>query len=395
MSIRDDNYLGQGMRYVRRAHEPSVPFVPYGLLPLVGLLALLLWGLTSFAQNIQNQTETAARTALTQNNIDWATATASGQDITLTGTPPSQDAMRVAERVVRGARAEGSGCNSPPCVALRRAFGPISAAATPAVTPTPEPTTPAATPITGPYPEFEFNLANGTLSLQGDMPNELSRTTVVDTARAAVDNSRIFNVENNLNVTNTPTADGFLNVALRGVNTVSRCDRGRASFLGDYFSLRCELPDTRAASVQALASSPLPIGALGAIDILPNEAVASCEASMRTLLTTAKVRFDTGSARIDDRSSDLLDSIAAAARECPGRLRIEGHTDNTGSAFKNDELSGQRAEAVRAALVRRGLPVDRLVTEGYGSSQPAASNATAQGRAQNRRIEIRVVRLSE
>lgn len=68
-----------------------------------------------------------------------------------------------------------------------------------------------------------------------------------------------------------------------------------------------------------------------------------------------------------------------------------GHTDSMGSEAHNQRLSLRRAEAVNAYLVNQGVPVDRIRTEGRGESQPMASNDTAQGRSQNRRVEITVV----
>ena len=80
------------------------------------------------------------------------------------------------------------------------------------------------------------------------------------------------------------------------------------------------------------------------------------------------------------------------ARGCPGvAIRIEGHTDSVGAAERNLLLSRARAEAVRAALIVRGVANERLRAEGLGQAQPRGDNATAQGRAENRRIEFKAV----
>ena len=70
------------------------------------------------------------------------------------------------------------------------------------------------------------------------------------------------------------------------------------------------------------------------------------------------------------------------------RLSIDGHTDSTGTAERNRELSRQRAEAVQAALVAKGIAADRLQAQGFGPDQPLADNATEDGRAKNRRVEL-------
>lgn len=71
------------------------------------------------------------------------------------------------------------------------------------------------------------------------------------------------------------------------------------------------------------------------------------------------------------------------------RLRIEGHTDDTGAVDTSQHLSQQRAEAVKTALVERhGIAPDRLTAVGIGPVRPVASNDSAEGRRQNRRIEL-------
>lgn len=81
----------------------------------------------------------------------------------------------------------------------------------------------------------------------------------------------------------------------------------------------------------------------------------------------------------------VVDFVQAAS---PARVLIEGHTDNRGSANLNQALSQQRAEAVRAALIEEGVDGARLVAVGRGMQQPVADNATAEGRARNRRVEL-------
>jgi outer membrane protein OmpA-like peptidoglycan-associated protein len=99
------------------------------------------------------------------------------------------------------------------------------------------------------------------------------------------------------------------------------------------------------------------------------------------------VSFDTGRADIKPEMRPVLDELA---RNFDGSMRVTiiGHTDSTGSDAMNDELSRQRAEAVRSYLSRRGVPADKVVVEARGEHEPIASNDTESGRAQNRRVEI-------
>ncbi len=102
------------------------------------------------------------------------------------------------------------------------------------------------------------------------------------------------------------------------------------------------------------------------------------------------VNFATGSADITDEFARVLDGAAQLISEHPEiqLLEIQGHTDNTGSDAINNPLSQARADAVRNYLISRGVDPTRLTAKGYGSSRAVTSNATEQGRYQNRRIDI-------
>ncbi len=101
------------------------------------------------------------------------------------------------------------------------------------------------------------------------------------------------------------------------------------------------------------------------------------------------LRFDVDKATIQPASKKLLDDIATALENFPDwNLRIVGHTDSTGDPAPNVSLSLDRATAIKAALVERGVGPQRLVTAGLGENAPVASNATPDGRALNRRVEL-------
>uniref|UniRef100_UPI0025F12F36 OmpA family protein n=1 Tax=uncultured Thiohalocapsa sp. TaxID=768990 RepID=UPI0025F12F36 len=102
-----------------------------------------------------------------------------------------------------------------------------------------------------------------------------------------------------------------------------------------------------------------------------------------------RLRFASGSAALPAGELAALDRTADLLAERPElTARIEGHTDSIGSRAINQSLSQQRAEAVMRALVARGVDPSRLTAEGAGPDRPIASNATATGRSQNRRVEI-------
>lgn len=145
----------------------------------------------------------------------------------------------------------------------------------------------------------------------------------------------------------------------------------------------------------AVAAVPTPLAAVAAPhpgEITPPITTRQgCEHSLASTLAGEQIEFATGSAKIDARSGALLDTLAQEVKSCPGKIRIEGHTDTVGRGRINRHLSEARAAAVRTALVARGVPGGRLSAQGYGARRPIADNTTEEGRARNRRIEFHAV----
>ncbi len=99
--------------------------------------------------------------------------------------------------------------------------------------------------------------------------------------------------------------------------------------------------------------------------------------------------FDTGKATLKAGAKKTLKNIAGQLKSEPTLvMTVEGHTDNAGSATKNLKLSEQRAKAVREYLLTAGIAGDHLTAVGRGEEEPVASNKTANGRQQNRRVEL-------
>lgn len=100
------------------------------------------------------------------------------------------------------------------------------------------------------------------------------------------------------------------------------------------------------------------------------------------------LEFDLGKATIRSKSYATLNRVAALLVEKNFSLKLAGHTDITGSRELNMRLSKERAESVKAYLVSQGANASRIEATGYGPDQPIATNKTAAGRQQNRRVEF-------
>jgi OmpA-OmpF porin, OOP family len=127
-------------------------------------------------------------------------------------------------------------------------------------------------------------------------------------------------------------------------------------------------------------------------DLLEGKAIETKYADEITAEVSSKsysIEFETGSANIRPSSYRLLNEIFESAVVAEGlKLGVYGHTDNAGSDAINQPLSEQRANSVRAYLLKKGLSEDRVEAKGFGSAKPVADNKTDLGKSKNRRVEI-------
>ena len=107
------------------------------------------------------------------------------------------------------------------------------------------------------------------------------------------------------------------------------------------------------------------------------------------VLTLGDVLFDTGKAELKPGAARKLDQLAQFLNDHPDRrVEIDGFTDSVGSDSYNEELSQNRADSVRSALLARGIDGTRITTQGFGKSYPVATNTDSSGRQLNRRVEV-------
>jgi OmpA-OmpF porin, OOP family len=150
------------------------------------------------------------------------------------------------------------------------------------------------------------------------------------------------------------------------------------------------------------AADPAPAPAPAAATPAPTTPTPAADPNAKPVLKKDKLEipgqivFESGSAVLKPESDAALNQLKQYLDETPRvtKLRIEGHTDNVGSAPANETLSGQRALAIKAALIAKGINKDRLLAVGFGQSKPIADNTTEEGKAKNRRTEFHVAELS-
>jgi outer membrane protein OmpA-like peptidoglycan-associated protein len=253
-------------RFVR-ARPPAASFVPGGLLPLLGLLLLLIYGVSCFARgSVQGVVRDQVLAAFAGQDLDWATVEVSGQNVVVGGTPPA----------------------------------------------------------------------------------------TADGARALLAAER------------------------------TQC----ATWLG---ARNCTIDVAEAFTAPAATAPPTPAPA--PVPLPPpveSSEVDSCDQDFADILAGSSLEFETGRAALQPSAGPILAEVAAVAARCPGALRVEGHADDRGADELNLELSQARAEAVVEALAAAGVSRSRMAAQGFGETRPVAANDTADGRARNRRIEIRM-----
>jgi len=146
-----------------------------------------------------------------------------------------------------------------------------------------------------------------------------------------------------------------------------------------------------AALTVSVAALVAPVWAQTAEDLAKEYKRESMEQALQTKqhYDLYGITFGVDSSRIEPGTEPLLDDIATALKNFPDwRLRIVGHTDASGNADANLLLSRERADAIMAGLVKRGVDPERLSTAGLGQERPVASNETVEGKALNRRVEL-------
>ena len=127
-------------------------------------------------------------------------------------------------------------------------------------------------------------------------------------------------------------------------------------------------------------------------DGCPDAAPKGVRVTDTEIVIEEKIYFETAKAIILPKSYSILNSVAQAMKDYDRiSVEVQGHTDSDGSASYNRKLSDQRANSVRQYLIDAGISEERLQAKGYGEDKPIDTNATAEGKERNRRVEFKIV----
>lgn len=158
------------------------------------------------------------------------------------------------------------------------------------------------------------------------------------------------------------------------------------------FDYQDRCPGTPAGVVVDSSGCPLDSDADGVYDYLDQcrGTPRGAKVDERGCWVIRGIQFEVGRSEVKPSSYPMLDEIVEVLEKNPSlRVEIEGHTDSTGTAAFNQRLSEQRAEAVLEYLASKGISRVQLSAKGYGLTRPIASNNTPEGRAKNRRVELK------
>ncbi len=255
-------------------------------------------------------------------------------------------------------------------------------------------------------PSVELSLADGTAVVSGSVSSQLEIDALI---AAAMESFGEDSVLNQLEVARVSELNASLTNALEVLasadfehpdfpNTPAgiRLNGDKATLFGlmENESNRQQLLDRMATVYDGDIDSEISVLKLDeykAESVLEDRDKTECLNKLNELISNSDINFATGSSLIPASSRGIAEDVTTAVKRCPKVvLSIEGHTDDTGNAQDNKDLSLARAEAVKAFLIENGVRANKLKTVGFSAEVPKADNTSDAGRAQNRRIEFKL-----
>ncbi|TDD56889.1 OmpA family protein [Kribbella antibiotica] len=327
------------------------------------------------ADSIENELRSNATAALTARGINGATVVMDGRDASvLVSTDVDATQIEAIVREVDGVRT----------VSVKSGSG------TPAPPPTQDPgqTTPG----------FEIGRTDTAIRVQATVRSELAKDSIKTEVEKVLGPDREYDQRVTVDAANgiaeVHTLTALLHAMAIGTGDAS------VRYDGTTVTLSGAVPDQATKAMAARAAAQAVPGAVIADELkvpestkpVVTEACRTFKSRLSEFGRQNKINFLSGTAIVNDASKQAVDRAATLLKTCASvRIEVTGHTDNLGSPATSLPLSEQRAAAVKAELVRLGIPAARLVATGYGQAFPIAPNDTATGRIANRRAELRAL----
>ena len=350
-------------RYYKR-QEGARRWWPFGILPLLLLGLLFLFGILVMAPDMQEDTRSNVESALRTVGYEDLNVVADGQRVLIKGTADA-DESEIIRNTARGAICD-------------------TFLAKEVVCPTSVEVDLESKKATEHF-DFSFvRTANG-LILRGEVPGSEVHDQLLTHARAQFEA-----VVDSLRIRPEGEDERYDWATSKALSLLEGVNAGRAVWEGGVLSLVARTRQENESRIRDMFSSDRFPGRMGALELQFENEIELCNTRLKNTLAETLILFETASAVISDESTSQLAEIANIAMECPGDLVVEGHTDDIGDDASNLSLSQRRAEAVAQALTQQGVKANRLSAIGYGETRPLMSNETPAGRAMNRRIAIQI-----
>ncbi|RYG60421.1 MAG: BON domain-containing protein, partial [Alphaproteobacteria bacterium] len=370
------------------------------LLLTAAVLAVLVYtmvlGVRWLSPRIEQDIAGRVTTGLAEQGLLWADVAVEGRDVVLSGQAPDAEAkgraMSVATRVFGVSKVQDN-------IVV---FGDVSG--TDVVSGTAEVKVEAPVKAVKPAQDYALNITKDgdKVVLEGAVPDEASKEVLVRLASTHYGAENV-NAEALKIVEGAPA--GWRSAVGAVLMHISNMEQAKAiisntevmvsgSVLDKQYSDKMELDVTQvlpkdykvAFAVEVVTPTVANVEPAAGADVSETAAVA-CESDVDLKAQTLRFGFDKADLTADHKGK--VAEVAKKLKACEGeKLVVAGYTDVTGSPLYNKWLSEQRADATLRGLMRDGVAKDRLKSVGYGDQYPVASNATRDGRAQNRRVEF-------
>ncbi len=233
-----------------------------------------------------------------------------------------------------------------------------------------------------------FNMFAAPIVVEGAVPNDMTKQAILAKLKAVYGDDQVVD---KIQIRAVSAPNGWSDSVTRVITPdLKKISQGKLSVRGTQVELvgkmgvQTDIQPTTSL-FQSLVQPPYRFNSQISVN-------AAEQSVIDNALKNRIIEFESGKAVLTPTGTQILDEMVVALNKVQGKnVKIVGHTDSQGNPQKNQDLSLQRAEAVKQYLTTKGIAPTRLSTAGLGSTKPVADNATDEGRRKNRRIEFDVL----